>query len=336
MSQSDALHRINWYRSPVDKALLAELNQRSDLLGFAQTGGHLAIIAATAALSWYASLNWPWWATASCLFLHGTVYAFLLNGFHELCHSSVFKTRALNTFFLNVYSFMGGFNPVGFWASHQEHHKYTLHQPDDLEVVLPMKLTLANFLKTAFVNPWGLWERAKNLVRNSRGELQGEWETALFTKIYPEKKRAWMLWGRVLLFGHLAIAIVALALGLWQIPVLLTLAPFYGGLLLYLCNNTQHIGLQDEVDDYRLCVRTIYLNPVLQFLYWHMNYHTEHHMYAAVPCYKLARLHAAIKHDLPHCPNGLLETWRQIIAILRRQKVDPAYQYVPTLPGAGR
>jgi fatty acid desaturase len=144
MAHDDALQRINWYRTPVDKHVLAELNQRSDALGLAQTLGHLGVIAATAALSWYASLTWPWWVTLLLMFLHGTVYAFLLNGFHELCHSSVFKTKSLNTFFLNVFSFMSGNNPVAFWASHQEHHKYTLHPPDDLEVVLGCALAVAN------------------------------------------------------------------------------------------------------------------------------------------------------------------------------------------------
>ena len=52
-------------------------------------------------------------------------------------------------------------------------------------------------------------------------------------------------------------------------------------------------------------------------------------MYASVPCYNLGKLHEQIKHDLPHCPVGLIETWKQIIGILGKQKEDPAYQYVP-------
>ena len=87
----------------------------------------------------------------------------------------------------------------------------------------------------------------------------------------------------------------------------------FGSWLQFLCNATQHVGLQDEVPDYRLCCRTFYINPVLQFLYWHMNYHTEHHMYAAVPCYRLGRLHRLIKHEMPYCTSGLWETWKQII-----------------------
>jgi fatty acid desaturase len=63
-----------------------------------------------------------------------------------------------------------------------------------------------------------------------------------------------------------------------------------------------------------------------------MNYHIEHHMYAAVPCYHLAQLHAHIRHDLPPIPTGLLATWREIIAIVRRQRLNPEYQYVAELP----
>lgn len=67
---------INWYRIPISRALSADLNQRSDISGFAQTLGHLGIICVTAVLSWYASLHSSWPILIACLFLHGTVYAF--------------------------------------------------------------------------------------------------------------------------------------------------------------------------------------------------------------------------------------------------------------------
>ena len=105
-----------------------------------------------------------------------------------------------------------------------------------------------------------------------------------------------------------------------------------GAWLQFLCNATQHVGLQDDVPDFRLCCRTFYLNPFLQFIYWHMNYHTEHHMYAAVPCYKLGKLHHIIEDEMPYCTSGLIETWKQISKIMERQKKEPGYQYVPLLP----
>ena len=115
------------------------------------------------------------------------------------------------------------------------------------------------------------------------------------------------------------------------IPVI-TLAPFCGGWLAMLCNAPQHMGLRDNVTDFRLCTRTIILSFPVRFLYWNMNYHIEHHMYAAVPCYKLRRLHEIIKHDLPACPEGLWATWRELFAIQRKQAADPAYQYCVQLP----
>ncbi|RLT37677.1 MAG: fatty acid desaturase [Chloroflexi bacterium] len=324
--------KINWYRTPLERATLAELNQRSDFGGLLQTLGHLGLLVLTGAAAWYAAANQPVWVLLLILFLHGTFYAFLLNGFHELCHSTVFKTKWLNSFFLNLFSFLGGFNPVFFWASHQEHHKYTLHPPDDLEVVLPVKISFDSFLKSMLVNPWGLYQRVKGLVRLSRGRLEGEWENILFPATQPAQRRRLFNWARILLFGHAALILVSLAMGWWLLPVLTTLAPFYGGWLLFLCNNTQHVGLQDNVPDFRYCTRTIILNPFVQFLYWHMNFHIEHHMFAGVPCYKLGRLHRAIAHDLPPSPDGLVATWQEIVAILRQQKVDPTYEYVPPVP----
>jgi fatty acid desaturase len=326
------VQKINWYRTPLDRDTLAALNQRSDWQGLLQTLGHLGLLLLSGAAAWYAAGHWPGPVLVLILFLHGTMYAFLLNGFHELCHGTVFKTRALNTLFLNIFSFLGWFNPVFFWTSHQEHHKYTLHPPDDLEVVLPVELTLASFYKSAVINPWGFYNRLKGVIRLSRGRLEGEWEHVLFPAAEPEKRQRLFNWARTLLVGHTLLAVVSLAWGFWLLPVLITLAPFYGGWLLFLCNNTQHVGLQDNVPDYRLCTRTIILHPFVQFLYWHMNFHIEHHMYAAVPCYKLAQLHRAIEHDLPPSPVGLVATWQEITAILRRQQAEPSYQYVPPLP----
>jgi fatty acid desaturase len=324
--------RIEWYRSPIPREVLAELNQRSDALGFAQTLGYFAVVALLGGSAWYAVGRAPWWAVLILLYLHGAVFAFLLNAFHEFVHQSVFKTKWLNTFFTWVTSFLSWNNPVMFWASHMEHHKYTLHPPDDLEVVLPAKVETASFFKFALVNPWDFWFRFKIVWRLAvRGKVEGRWEELLFPPGSEAKRRDLITWARIILFGHAGIIVVAGLTGWWMLPVVVTFAPFYGGLLQWLCNNTQHFGLQDKVPDFRLCTRSVRLHPVLQFLYWHMNYHIEHHMYAAVPCYKLGKLHRAIRHDLPE-PPGLLGAWRQMLAIQKIQKTDPAYQYIVPLP----
>jgi fatty acid desaturase len=269
-------------------------------------------------------------------FIHGTCWLFLLHGLHELAHNTVFRTKSFNGLFLRIFAFLTWFNHHQFWVSHTEHHKYTLHPPDDLEVIFPVKLTLKQFLLRALVNPIGLWIALSATFMMACGRARLPWHKSLFAQASVHERRKWVNWARFLLTGHATIIVVSVVMRWWLLPVVTTLAPFYGGWLCYLCNNTQHSGLQDNVADFRLCCRTITLNPVLGFLYWHMNYHTEHHMYAAVPCYNLAKLHEIIKSDLPPCPDGLLQTWKQLGMILRRQKLDSAYQHVPQLPTPSR
>jgi fatty acid desaturase len=325
---------IRWYRTPVEKQLLAELNRRSDVRGAGQSLGHLALMAATAALSLFSWGAWPWWATAAAVFLHGTVASFTINAMHELVHRSVFRTQELNAFFLRIYSFIGWHNFEHFSISHMRHHQYTLHPPDDGEVVLPIRIVLWHFARSAVVNPLGGYEVLRTTVLHALGRFDGEWNARLFPGDQPGKRRPAVRWARWLLAGHAVIITVSLSLGWWLVPVLTRFTPWYGAWLFFLCNNTQHIGLQDRVPDFRLCCRTFTVNPVIRFLYWQMNFHTEHHMYAAVPCYNLARLHEAIRHDLPPCPRGLRATWREIRAILKIQEKHPGYQHVAPLPVA--
>lgn len=326
--------QIDWYRTPVAREALAKFNARSDLLGGLQTFGYVGLLFISGGFAWYAATNHSLYVLLPALFLHGTFYAFMVNGFHELIHRTVFRTQPLNQIFLWIFSFSGWYDPVMFWASHKAHHKYTLHPPDDLEVTLPTKITFRSFLKTAIINPWAFLDRLRNVYRLSIGRLEGEWVNSLFPPDALQERQRLMWWSRCLLAGHVLLTAVSIWAGYWMLPVLITFAPFYGGWLFFLCNNTQHAGLQDNVDDFRYCTRTIHLNPFVQFLYWHMNFHIEHHMYAAVPCYRLHALHRHIAFDLPNSPDGLLQAWREITGILQQQKKDPAYIFVPTVPDA--
>jgi fatty acid desaturase len=323
---------IDWYRTPLDKADFRSLHQRSDFLGWCQTLGYLGVLVLTGIAAGYSAYHFPWDITVILVFLHGTVFAFQINAVHELGHGCVFKTRALNAFFEKVFAFLGWINFEFFDVSHARHHRYTLHPPDDLENVLPIKIVVRDFFRAGFINPRGFYYTVKGTIQMAwKGDFKGDWPEILFPEGAPERQRP-IRWARTLLLGHGLIVAVSLVMHWWMLPVLITLAPFYGGWLFFLCNNTQHIGLQDDVPDFRLCCRTFTLNPVVQFLYWHMNYHTEHHMYAAVPCYRLARLHRLIKHDLPPCPHGIIATWREIAAIQAIQKTNPEYQHVAPLP----
>jgi fatty acid desaturase len=322
---------ITWYRSPLNSADFKSLHQKSDLLGWLQSLGYLGVLCLTGGLVLYGAGRWPVGVVLALIFLHGTCFAFQINAVHELGHGTVFKTKILNEIFVRFFAFLGWINFEAFNTSHMRHHRYTLHQPDDLEVVLPQKVLIKNFLLQGFINLGGVRWALRENVRKALGLFGGEWETTLFPAGSPERKAA-VNWARVVLAGQALVLALSLYFHFWMVPVVITLAPFYGAWLHILCNATQHIGLQDDVSDFRLCCRTFTVNPVVQFLYWHMNYHIEHHMFAAIPCYRLGRLHRLIQHDLPPSPHGIIATWKEIAAIQKIQETNPDYQHVALLP----
>ena len=254
----------------------------------------------------------PWPFVVLLVFLHGTLWPFLINAHHELVHKTVFRTSWLNTSFLYAICFLHWLHPAFFYRSHMRHHQYTLHYPDDKEVIAPIGFTWGGFFRTAFFNPMAIYHVLRDTTRIAFGMTTNDWMAELFPAEDAEGRRKLVTWARVLLAGHAAILAASIAMGWWMVPVVITFAFSYGGWLQALCNHTQHLGLPDRTPDYRACCRTVHLNPVLRFLYWHMNYHTEHHMYAAVPCYRLGRLHKLIRDDLPPTPRGLVAAWRDI------------------------
>ena len=173
---------------------MRELNRRSDWKGLLQTLGHLTLIVLTGALAW--QVQDRLYLLLPTLLAYGTFYIFLLNATHELCHNTVFRTQFLNDFFLRLFCFLGWRSHIHFWTSHAEHHKYTLHPPDDLEVVLPAKLTLKNFIQLGFVDPWTLCSTLKTHLEHSLGVIRGEWPEHLFPPDAVDKRRRLFWWAR--------------------------------------------------------------------------------------------------------------------------------------------
>lgn len=143
-----------------------------------------------------------------------------------------------------------------------------------------------------FFNPMAFFrDSLGETIRIARGRLRGEWELRLYPESDLKSRCAPVRWARFLLLGGDAIIVASLSADQWIIPLLTCGYQVFGSWLFFLCNNTQHVGLKDNVDDFRLCCRTFTLNPVIRFLHWQINYHIEHHMYAAVPGYNLGKLH---------------------------------------------
>jgi fatty acid desaturase len=350
--------RVEWYRCPIPGAQLRALSRRSDLQGWFQTLGHLVLFAGTGVLAAYLFVQQQWIGFACALFAHGTVTSFLGLAVHELGHGTVFRTKWLNKFFLRVYSLLAWHNFHDYAMSHTYHHRYTLHPEGDREVTLPKNpslnvfylLQLLTFNVTGGFESHGLIPILKKHVMTALGIFPGadavneaqtssvfgeEWMEALYADCPEERKKA-IHWSRLILLFHGGMIVLGGLLNFWLLPVLTTFSFFMANFWRYIVAVPMHCGLRDNVPDFRQCVRTITLDPLSTFLYWRMNWHTEHHMYAGVPCYRLKKLHQEIASDMPK-PRTLIGAWREMRAIWRQQKIDPTYQFDTPLPAsAGR
>ena len=340
--------RLRWYRCPVERSELRALTQRSDARGLVQAVGHLAIWLATGASALYFFQQELWWAFAAALFLHGTVAAFFTAPHHELCHTTVFRTRWLNEFFLRVYSFLGWQNFHIYRFSHTYHHRNTLHPAGDREEVMPEEPSLRPLylLQLFTVNIAGGYQ-SRGLVPNVRQFANvaldrfdnpfNYWGRELYEGFPKQRKRA-ANWARLVLGLHGAVIVLSFAVGEPVLAVIVSGSPFIANWLRYFVGATQHCGLRSNVPDFRKCCRSVALDPVTEFLYWHMNWHLEHHMFAAVPCYNLKKLHRAVREDMPR-PRTLVGAWREMRETWKRQRVEPGYAFdtpVPTRAGEAR
>ena len=353
LNEVTRIKRVRWYRSPIEPQALRRLMQRSDLQGWLQAGGNLALFAATATLTWYLFLQQAWVGFALALYLHCTFGSFLSAACHELDHGTVFKTKPLNRVFLRIYAPLAWFNFHDYALSHTYHHRYTLHPDGDREVVLPQSPTLRwlYVLQLLTINITGgpmcrgLWPILRYTVTAALGlpmradtvgdtEPVGvraqEWIVALY-EAHPEERRKSIRWAQILLLLHGSVLVVAIALQLWLLPVLISLPVAVANWWRYLVFMPMHCGLRDNIADFRKCVRSIRIDPLSSFLYWRMNWHMEHHMYAGVPCYHLRKLSRAIAADCPP-PRTLIGAWREMRAAWLRQRVEPDFQYDTPVP----
>jgi fatty acid desaturase len=341
--------RVKWYRSPIEFARQRELSRRSDVQGWLQAGGHLLLFVFTGTLVYLLWSQQIWLGFLVALFVHGTVASFFVGiATHELSHGSVFDTKWLNKVFLYLFSLLGWWNPFDYANSHTYHHRYTLYPEGDRENLLPLNpnlrwsLLLQLFTVNLFTQPGrtfntgGLFSTILHTIRGAFGGVGStdipfnEWLQALHTD-KPEEHRKAIRWSRILLLFHGSVLVVSIVTGLWVLPLILSVSVFTGNWAVYFLGMTQHCGLRTEVDDFRKSTRSIKINPLAEFLYWHMNWHLEHHMYVGIPCYNLTKLSREIAGDMPK-PRTLREAWREMRETWRRQQTEPNYEFDTPLP----
>ena len=308
-----------WYRPPIDSRRLKQLTTRSNGRAARDVVLWLAVLAIAGLLAWW-SLG-SWWAIPAFL-VYGTLYGSSSDSrWHECGHGTAFRSRWANDAVYYLASFMLLREPTMWRWSHVRHHSDTIIVGRDPEVlftrpfqwstVLPNLLNLVN-------GPKMLWRMA----RHAAGSIDDD-----ARDFVPDDELGHVVWeARAFLAILGGVVVWSLTIGSIVPLLFIGLPSFYGAWMLWFFATTQHAGLREDVLDHRLNTRTVYMNPVLRFLYLNMNYHLEHHLFPTVPYHALPDLHREVASHLPRPNTSVVDAYREIVDALRHQRHDPDWQ----------
>ncbi len=304
---------IKWVKVNISKEDMKRFTERSDLKGLIQTFSFLLIIAVTAAFSYYMFATHHWILLAIGLYLHGMIYGHFGNGIHELTHNTVFANKTLNKAVIMLFGLLyWPYNPYFYRLSHVHfHHQYTLHQNSDGEdtpnyVDLSTMAVLNLFfrvlrIKLFFQCVGRLFTlKPTSLGWRMRGYSLDKWEQFIMEKAPVKEKKEVQRFTVISLVFHVLFAAACILSGNWFLVILITLAPFYGpGIHGFICGIHQHACCEANNPDFRKSCGDAILDPISSTLYWHMEYHTEHHMFAGIPCYNLKKFGKFVADQMP-------------------------------------
>lgn len=226
----------------------------------------------------------------------GILLVFQFTLLHETSHRTPFKNRHINDAVGKLCGFILLLPPEWFRLFHLEHHRHTNDPEKDPELASDKPQTHCQYLlHISGLTVW--WGSAKSLWSNATNTID---------EVYiPEGKSAGIQReARIYLALYVAAAIAILLgntvlLSVWIVPVLLG-QPF---LRLYLL--AEHAGCPHTSNLFEN-TRTTYTNKLVRWLAWNMPYHAEHHVYPAVPFYKLAEVHELSKQYLAVTSDGYM------------------------------
>ena len=296
------INHSDWLRS-LSKDERQQLTAKTDAAGLLHLAVHAGFIVLTgiAIHLIVASTGFTVWLLP-VMMAHGILLVFLFTLQHETTHYTPFKTRDLNTLVGTVCGFILFLPPVWFRYFHLAHHRYTQDPLKDPELASPKPKTTYQYL--AYLSGIPVWKsHIGTLIRNAIHECDDGF--------VPANKRRLVRIEALALSGlYLFVAVVSLWFGttvmqtLWLLPLLLG-QPFLRAYLL-----AEHAKCP-EVDNRFENTRTLSTNPLVRRLAWNMPYHTEHHVYPAIPFFRLPEAHALARQHLQQLVPGYRSFHRQ-------------------------
>lgn len=307
-----------WYTSPIEREKLRLLMDRRNGPAIRDTLLWFALLAGSGYL---AHRSWGSWWMLPAFFVYGTLYGSVSDSrWHECGHRTAFKTAWMNDAVYFLASFMVWREAVSWRWSHIRHHSDTIIVGRDPEIAFQRPMSARAPLKELVgltSNPG----ETKKILLNVIGRFTPDELDYL-----PESEhRSVIRTARVYVAVWLGVFGLCLVLRTVEPLMFVVLPSFYGKWLLVSYGITQHAGLAENAVDHRLNSRSIRMNRLHRYLYWNMNFHTEHHMFPSVPFHALPALSEATKADFPPQYSGFRSAYREIWSVYRRQKTEPDY-----------
>lgn len=337
---ASGLAGAQWFHSAIARPRMKQLMRREDGPAIRDTAlwiGGLVVFGGIASALWVTGHHL---LSAPVFLAYGLLYGTAGDSrWHECGHGTPFATRWMNVAVYELASFFMMREPTVWRWNHTRHHTDTLIVGRDPEITAMRPARLARILANFF----GLYDVPVSLwlmLRHALGLLTADEAEVVPDSEKPKVFRKARIWAAV----YAAVLATALLTQSW-LPVLLVGGPrVYGTFMHLVYGLTQHAGLYEDVLDHRLNSRTVRMNPINRFLYWNMNFHTEHHMFPMVPYHRLPELHEEIKGDLPAAYGSIFAAYRELVPAILRQLKDQSYAvrrelppgaapyYEPTLP----
>lgn len=302
---SDANHMtINhseWLRS-LSKQQRQHLTQKSNWPGMQYLVLHAGAIVL---LAWLiARTGLPAIAQLPLMILQGILLVFLFTLQHETTHYTPFKTRSLNIIVGHCCGIILLLPPTWFRYFHLAHHRWTQDPQKDPELASPKPANRYQYL--AYLSGIPVWKsHIGTLLRNAFRDCTDDFVPG--NKKFAVRLEAIAMLGFYVMIGGLSLAAEATTLlTIWLLPLLLG-QPFLRAYLL-----AEHATCP-QVDNRFENTRTLLTNPLVRRLAWNMPYHTEHHVYPAVPFYRLPDAHVLASQHLKQLEPGYLAFHRRFL-----------------------
>jgi len=269
----------------LEPGLKATLTEKSDGAGLRHLGLHGGAIVLVGL--WIAVGGPLWWAL---LPVQGVLIVFLFTLEHEATHKTPFANEALNEWVGRIAGFLLLLPFTWFRYFHLAHHRWTNIPGRDPELAGETPATRRAWVRHVSGVPY--WVSQARLIWDL---LRGGGKADYLPNGAMDRVRGEVQW---MVDGYAAL------LTLWPGVVWVWVVPVLQGqpvLRLYLL--AEH-GDCPQVTNMFENTRTVFTDRIVRFLAWNMPYHTEHHVYPAVPFHQLPVLHAVMKDELRVTADG--------------------------------